>query len=55
MIIQLFIFALIFIGIGIIFFIRKKKLLGGMFVLLGILLTVVGAVAVTLYPHIWPF
>lgn len=55
MIIQLFIFALIFIVIGILFFLKKKKLAGGMFFLLAIFLTVVGIVAIALYPHIWPF
>ena len=55
MIIQLFIWALIFIIIGILFFVKKKKLIGGMFFLLAILLSVVGAVAIALYPHIWPF
>ena len=55
MIIQLFIFALIFIGIGILFLARKKKLLGGMFILLAIFLSVIGVVAVFLYPQSWPF
>lgn len=55
MIIQLFVFALIFFVIGVLFFIKKKRLLGGMFVLLALFLGVVGAVAVALYPHIWPF
>jgi hypothetical protein len=55
MIIQLFIFSLIFIFIGILFFVRKKKLLAGMFFLLAVLLSVVAAVAIYLYPHIWPF
>lgn len=55
MIIQLYIFSLIFIIIGILFFIRKKKLIGAMFFLLAILLSVVASVAIWLYPHIWPF
>jgi len=55
MIIMLFIYALIFIAIAILFFIKKKKLIGGMFVLLAILLSVVGIVAIALYPHVWPF
>ncbi|MFO7615585.1 MAG: hypothetical protein R6W71_13205 [Bacteroidales bacterium] len=54
MIIQLYIFALVFIFIGILFFIRKKKLVGAMFFLLAILLSVVASVAIWLYPHIWP-
>ncbi len=55
MIIQLFIFALIFIFIGILFLVRKKKIIAWMFFLLGVLLSVVAAVAIALYPHIWPF
>jgi hypothetical protein len=55
MIIQLFIFALVFIVIGILFWIRKKKVIGGMFFLLAILLSVVAAVVIALYPHTWPF
>lgn len=55
MIIQLFIFALIFIIIGILFMVRKKKLIAWMFFLLAVFLSVVGAVAIALYPHIWPF
>jgi hypothetical protein len=55
MIIGLFIYALIFIAVGILFFFKKKKLVGGMFFLLALLLAIVGAVAVALYPHTWPF
>ena len=55
MIIQLFIFALIFSFIGILFWAKKKKLIAWMFILLAILLSVVAAVAIALYPHIWPF
>jgi len=55
MIILLFIYALIFIAIGLLFFFKKKKLLGGMFILLAVMLSIVGAVAIALYPHIWPF
>ncbi len=55
MIIQLFIFALIFIFFGILFLLKKKKLVAGMFFLLAVFLSVVGAVAIALYPHIWPF
>jgi len=55
MIIMLFIYALIFIAIGILFFLKKKMLVGWMFMLLALLLTVVGAVAIYLYPHLWPF
>lgn len=55
MIILLFVYALISIAIGLMFFFRKKKLVGGMFILLAILLSIVGVVAIHLYPHIWPF
>jgi hypothetical protein len=55
MIIILFIYALIFIAIGMVFFFKKKQLSGGMFILLAIKLSIVGAVAIALYPHIWPF
>lgn len=55
MIIGMFIYAIIFIAIGILFFLKKKKLIGAMFILLAVLLAIVGAVAVALYPHIWPF
>ncbi len=55
MIIGLFIYALIFIALGVFFIVRKKKILAVMFILLAILLAIVGAVAVALYPHTWPF
>jgi hypothetical protein len=55
MIIGMFVYALIFIIIGILFLVKKKKLVAGMFILMAILLSVVGAVAISLYPHIWPF
>jgi len=55
MIIGLFIYALIFIALGIFFMLKKKKLLGGMFILMAVMLSIVGAVAIALYPHIWPF
>ena len=55
MIIQLYIFAMVFVFIGILFFIRKKKLVGAMFFLLAVMLSVIATVAIWLYPHIWPF
>lgn len=55
MILQLFIFALFFIGFGIFSIIRKRKFLGFFFLLLGLLIFAVGAVVVTLYPHTLPF
>ena len=55
MIILLFIYSLIFIALGIFFIVKKKKILGGMFILLAIMLTIVGIVAISIYTHIWPF
>jgi len=55
MIIGLFIYSIIFIVLGILFIFKKKKLLGGMFILMAVMLSIVGAVAIALYPHIWPF
>ena len=55
MIIGLFIYSILFIAIGVLFLIKKKRLIAGMFILLAILLAVVGAVAIYLYPGIWPF
>jgi hypothetical protein len=55
MIITLFIYSLIFIALAVFFLIKKKKILGGMFILLAIMLTIVGIVAIAIYPHIWPF
>lgn len=55
MIIQLFVFALLFIGFGIFAFFKKKNIIGFTFFLLGILLTTVGIVVVYLYPHTLPF
>jgi len=55
MIIMMFIYSLVFIAIGILFFLKKKKLVGGMFFLLAVMLAIVGAVAIALYPHLWPF
>jgi hypothetical protein len=55
MIILLFIYSLIFISLGLFFIYKKKIILGGMFVLLAIMLTIVGIAAIAIYPHIWPF
>jgi hypothetical protein len=55
MIIGLFIYALIFIAIGLLFIFKKKNLVGGMFILLAILLAIVGIAAIAIYPEIWPF
>jgi hypothetical protein len=55
MIIGLFVYSLIFIVIGLLFVFKKKMLVGAMFILLAVMLAIVGAVAIALYPHIWPF
>jgi hypothetical protein len=55
MIIMLFIYALISVFISILFFRKKKGLIGGMFVLLAILLSIVAIVTIVLYPQTWPF
>jgi hypothetical protein len=54
MIIILFIYSLISIALGLFFIIKKKKILGWMFILLAIMLAIVGISAVAIYPHIWP-
>jgi cytochrome bd-type quinol oxidase subunit 2 len=55
MIIGLFIYALIFIAIGLLFIFKKKSLVGWMFILLAVLLSIVGIAAIAIYPEIWPF
>lgn len=55
MILQLFIFALFFIVFGVISVFRKKKLLGYLFILLGVLTFALGTFVVYLYPHTLPF
>jgi hypothetical protein len=55
MIIILFIYSLIFIALGLFFILKKKKILGGMFILLAIMLAIIGVAAIAIYPHIWPF
>ena len=55
MILQLFIFGFLFMGFGIFNFIKKKKILGIMFVLLGIVALLVGVIVVSIYPHTIPF
>jgi len=52
---QLFVFALFFIGFGIFSILKKKRFIGFTFVLLGSLLTVIGLIVITLYPHTLPF
>ena len=55
MIVMLFIYALIFIAIGLLFIFKKKQLVGWMFMLLAVMLAMVGIVAIYLYPHLLPF
>jgi len=55
MILQLFIFALIFIVFGLVAIFRKKKFLGYFFILLGLLIFAFGAIVVNLYPDTLPF
>jgi len=54
LILQLFIFALFFLGFGIFSILKKKIFIGFTFALLGTLLIVIGLVAVYLYPNILP-
>ncbi len=55
MILQLYVFALFFLVFGIISIVREKKLLGGMFILPAIFLSIVGTVVIVLYPQTFPF
>jgi hypothetical protein len=54
MILQLFIFALAFVGFGIFSLLKKKKFVGWMFILLGFMLLVVAIITVYYYPHTLP-
>ncbi len=55
LILQLFVFALLFMGFGIYAVFRKKNFIGYTFILLGIFLSVIGLVVIYLYPHTLPF
>lgn len=55
MLIQLFIFALLFIGLASWFFLKKKKVLGLLFLLIGLLVMVFFFIVRALYPHKVPF
>jgi hypothetical protein len=55
MIIQLFVFGFLFLGFGIFALIKKKKFIGWMFILMGLMVNAVGIIAVYLYPHLLPF
>jgi hypothetical protein len=52
---QLFIFALLFLGFGIFSMFRGKKLIGFTFVLMGVMLAVLGLIVIYLYPEKSPF
>lgn len=54
MMLQLMLFALFFIIFGLISVIRRKKLLGWSFVLMGVLLMTVALFVVYIYPHTSP-
>ena len=55
MILQLFIFALFFIGFGTFSVFRKKRLIGFTFILLGLMLFAIALVAIYFYPDKSPF
>jgi hypothetical protein len=55
MILQLFIFAIAFIGFGLYSFFKKKKIIGILFTLLGIMLFAVAVITVIYYPQTLPF
>jgi hypothetical protein len=55
MILQLLIFSALFFILGIIMFLKKKKVLGYFFVLMGILGILLGVIVVKLYPYTVPF
>ncbi|GAB4311852.1 MAG: hypothetical protein Kow00127_02090 [Bacteroidales bacterium] len=54
LILQLFLFGLAFTVLGTIFYFRKRKLLGAMFILMGIMLAIVALIAWYLYPQTRP-
>ncbi|MCB0804759.1 MAG: hypothetical protein KDC05_03120 [Bacteroidales bacterium] len=55
LILQLFIFALFFIVFGLIAVLRKKRLIGVVFFLLGAMVLLLGLTAIYLYPDKSPF
>jgi hypothetical protein len=55
MILQLFIFAVFFIGFGTFAMLKRKKVIGYMFLLLGIMLFAIGSLVVFFYPSTLPF
>ncbi len=55
MILQLFIFALVFIGFGVFSIFKRKRFVGWTFVLMGSLLLIVAVFVVFYYPQTVPF
>lgn len=55
LILQLFIFALLFLGFGIFSFFKKKKIIGLTFTLLGFVLITLGIIVIYFYPQTRPF
>jgi len=55
MIIGMFIYAFVSFALGIYSIIKKKAILAFFFIFMGIILGVIGWVAVYYYPHIMPF
>jgi len=55
MVIQLFIFSLLFFGLALWFFLRKKKVLGFTFIALGVMLMSIFFIVRFIYPHKVPF
>ncbi|MDZ7740761.1 MAG: hypothetical protein U5Q03_03170 [Bacteroidota bacterium] len=55
MIIQVFVFAVIFLVLGVVFIVKKKKILGWMFVLLSVFAFLMFFIVISLYPQTLPF
>ncbi len=55
LIVQLFIFAILALAFGTFAYLRKKKFVGVLFLLLGFFLLVVGLITVYFYPQTWPW
>jgi len=55
MILQLFIFGLLFLVVALIGFIKKKNVIGIFFIMLAVFAFVIGIIVVYLYPHTLPF
>jgi len=55
MIVGMFIYAAISIIMGFYSIYKKKGILAFFFIFMGIAFSAVGAMAIYVYPHIWPF